>query len=1125
MDEQGETGPEDQLPLMGRSGHRRFWASLGLALFAMVLTLVGLGLSGRSIPLPGALVHLIESRANRDLGGRAVLRIGDGDLVVTSEFRPQVRLGEVALVSPGGQRLALISDLRTTLDGRALMRGQVVPAHVRIKGARVAVRRMPDGTLDIAPGAQGFSGTARAPSEILDAIDAAFSQPNLAQLTDVTVVGLAVLFDDRRAGQIWTIDGGNLRITPSADRVEASLSFDAAGQTATGLFNKDASLGDAPMPAAAHADLTLSADKHSSQAAFTADLSRVSARDLAGQVPALAWLGALDAPITGRVRSGFDAAGNLAPLDVALDVGKGVLQPTADTRPVAFDGADLAMTYDPARAALTLTELKIESPALRATLTGGAELKGFRDGIPEALVAQIRLSDLKADPEGLFSDPLTIADGAMDVKLTLDPFALRIGQLTLADQGRKISARGLISAQDDGWSVALDFGMDAIETSRLLALWPLSAVPRTRSWIAENVATGELFDVKGALRLAPGQEPRLALGYQFRGAEVRFMRTLPPIVDGAGYATISDNAYVLVTEKGRIRAPQGGDLDIAGSVLKVPDMRLKPAPMEITLKSESSVTAALAILDQPPFGFLTRAGQPVDLAEGRARLTSVLKFTPKKKLVPQDVAYDVTGTLSSVRSDRIVKGRTLQAQALTVRATSEGLSIEGAATLDGAPLTGRWSQRFGPEGRGKSQVAGRVELSPAVLDRFGIALPDGAVAGRGQGAFTIALERGTAPVFRLTSDLAGLRLAIPEVGWTKPAEAKGALTIEGRFARPTEVDRLTLKAEGLSADGKITLKPDGTLDQVSFAEVSRGDWFKGGVTIKGQGKGKAAAVAITGGEADMRRATFGGSAGGGDRPPLTVRLDRLRVSQGIAIGGFDGTFGARGKGLQGTFTGNVNDKAPVSGEVVPDAEGRAAFRIRSDDAGLTLAAAGLYGSGRGGRLNLILRPRADKGTYDGTAQIFGIRVVNAPGLAGLLNAISVVGLINELQGAGIVFTDVEGHFLLTPAGVEIRQGSAVGPSLGVSLAGAYWSADDRIDLQGVISPIYILNGIGQIFSRQRDGLFGFSYTLKGTRDQFKVGVNPLSILTPGMFREIFRKAPPKIKGEQTGDDASGDQGN
>jgi hypothetical protein len=41
-------------------------------------------------------------------------------------------------------------------------------------------------------------------------------------------------------------------------------------------------------------------------------------------------------------------------------------------------------------------------------------------------------------------------------------------------------------------------------------------------------------------------------------------------------------------------------------------------------------------------------------------------------------------------------------------------------------------------------------------------------------------------------------------------------------------------------------------------------------------------------------------------------------------------------------------------------------------------------------------------------------------------------------------------------------------------------------------------------------LFGFSYRLTGTPENANVSVNPLSILTPGIFREIFRRPPPEL---------------
>ena len=123
-----------------------------------------------------------------------------------------------------------------------------------------------------------------------------------------------------------------------------------------------------------------------------------------------------------------------------------------------------------------------------------------------------------------------------------------------------------------------------------------------------------------------------------------------------------------------------------------------------------------------------------------------------------------------------------------------------------------------------------------------------------------------------------------------------------------------------------------------------------------------------------------------------------------------------------------------------------------------------------------------------------------------------------MNGAGLAFNNGEVTFVLTPRAVEITQGSAVGASLGISFAGLYLTGSGQIDLQGVISPIYLVNGVGQILTRRGEGLFGFNYRLTGTAGDPDVTVNPLSVLTPGMFRELFRQRPPKLR------DAEGAEG-
>jgi hypothetical protein len=175
-----------------------------------------------------------------------------------------------------------------------------------------------------------------------------------------------------------------------------------------------------------------------------------------------------------------------------------------------------------------------------------------------------------------------------------------------------------------------------------------------------------------------------------------------------------------------------------------------------------------------------------------------------------------------------------------------------------------------------------------------------------------------------------------------------------------------------------------------------------------------------------------------------------------------------------------------------------------------MKAAGMFSSAHGGSLDLTLIPRAEVGNYDGKAMIEGLRVKYGSVMADLLSAISIVGLLDQLNGDGIVFSTSQAEFLMTPNAIDIQKGSAVGASMGVSLRGIYHSDTTRLDMSGVVSPIYLLNGIGSILTRQGEGLFGFAYRLKGTAAEPDVQVNPLSILTPGMFRDLFRAPPPTL---------------
>lgn len=1113
------TGTEPAGPITQRRGRgRRFIAYVGRHIWAGLISsavlvllvggLVFLSVTGRTIPAPDWLVERAEGRINAALAGQGRVDLQEVELFIDKGMVPRLRLRDTAISTGGGQSLALLPDLRATLDGAALWRGAVRPSHLRITGGVLMAHRRQDGSFDLAVTADAGANGGVMPSaegaslgQMLDALDAAFATPALQGLESAEVTGLEIVLEDDRAGRVWRVRDGTLDFGQTEGNLAIALGFDLQSDDGANLGSSRSET------APARADLAVLSNKSDGRASFSAEVSGVASADLAAQVPALAFLAALDAPISGQISGGLDVAGKVGPIEGNLEIGRGVLQPAPATSPVAFDSGKLGFSYDPLSQSIRFTQVAVDSKTLRVRAEGQAYLRDIVGGLPRELQGQVRLSDVRVDPQGVFASPVTIDRGAVDLRLRLDPFTIDLGQVALLDEQGRIDAHGQIKAGEAGWETRLDIAVDSIRHDRLLALWPVSLVPNTRRWIEENVQEGLLDNVRAALRIIPGAPLRATVSYEFRDGDVRILKTLPPILAGNGYATVTDSAYTMYLSKGYIDSPQGGRIDAAGSVFSVPDITERPALAAIRLNTDSTITAALSLLDQPPFNFVSKAGRDVDIAEGRARLRTEIGLRLKKKVLIEEVTYQVTGSLTDVSSDRIVPGRELLAKQLTVSAGRAGMEIAGPGSLSGVPFDARWSQGFAREEAGRSTLKGQIELSPQALQAFDIALPEGSVGGKGRGEISVELARGKAPHLHLSSDLSGLVLKLDGTGWSKPASGRGRLELDATLGSPPTVSRLALDADGLRAEGKIDLRAAGGLDVAKLSRVALGNWFDGSVALVGQGKGRDARLEVTGGALDIRRLPTGTGGGGG---PLTVALDTLQISDGIRLNGFRGEFTAAAGGLKGRFSGKVNGGASVLGSVAPS-KGGMAMRVTSDDAGGVFASAGIFSKGRGGKLDLVLAPRGSPGDYDGRVTANGLRVKKAPVLADLLSAISVIGLLEQLNGDGLSFSDVQGDFRLTPDALEIRRGSAVGVSLGVSMSGVYDLNSKRMNFQGVVSPIYLVNGIGALVSRRGEGLFGFNYRISGPADNPRVGVNPLSVLTPGMFRELFRRPPPRLE--------------
>jgi len=174
----------------------------------------------------------------------------------------------------------------------------------------------------------------------------------------------------------------------------------------------------------------------------------------------------------------------------------------------------------------------------------------------------------------------------------------------------------------------------------------------------------------------------------------------------------------------------------------------------------------------------------------------------------------------------------------------------------------------------------------------------------------------------------------------------------------------------------------------------------------------------------------------------------------------------------------------------------------------------------GGRLqiNAQMPPIGQIGPINGVAEVEDFKLIEAPILAQMLSIASLQGIFDTLGGAGLNFNEFVVPFSFGEGQLSVRNARVSGPALGMTGSGEIRLKDRVLDLDGVLVPAYTANSllgdipiIGDIFvGKKGEGIFALSYTVKGGFDKTQIAVNPLSALTPGFLRGIFRTKRDKL---------------
>jgi hypothetical protein len=157
--------------------------------------------------------------------------------------------------------------------------------------------------------------------------------------------------------------------------------------------------------------------------------------------------------------------------------------------------------------------------------------------------------------------------------------------------------------------------------------------------------------------------------------------------------------------------------------------------------------------------------------------------------------------------------------------------------------------------------------------------------------------------------------------------------------------------------------------------------------------------------------------------------------------------------------------------------------------------------------------------FDETGSVSNIsienfKVLKAPAFATLLTLADLGGIADVLSGEGMTFHSLEIKLKEDSAETTIEEILALGPSVSVHMDGYIAKKSGLISLSGTLVPAKMLNSIiskipvvGNILVGKKtgEGIFGFSFKIKGPPGKVKTTVNPVKTLTPRFITRALDK--------------------
>lgn len=1081
---------------------RKNWTMRFIKLFFLLFFLAVLSIGGLWVALEnGSLDETLTSQAEaamaRSLGGDFSPEVRTVRLRFSSDWMLALEAADVEITHVGtGVKVLRTNSIKAVLDPLALAGGKVVLARAEIDSAEGDLTFMPaDPSLGI--GAPRIDSVPALLAVLYNHLDRAAAQLDRAGTREVAAQSLSLRLpgSTTRMLKLGGFDfkkerGGTYRLATKLEvgrlRPDISISFATSAGRAQSIEARVSGIETEP---------------------FAMKYSRVTGERRQG----------IDLPLTLTLSAQRDQS-----FTVLVTAAGGTFHADGLAQPVRSGRA--LFDYDFAKAKFEIREGGIDLGETMIPFEGEiADSDRVTPGSSPGYAFEAVVENGIANAERANEEPQPY-NAKVAGSYTFSSRELFFNAMSVAtEDGMLAGSLKMIFAEGASPAISFSATSDSLSTKSVKQLWPFWFAAKPRDWVLSHIRGGTVRNAEISVSLAAGRLPEhpdpfhfeeneFGMAFEANGLDIDYLGELPMARSTSGKFRMTDRHLTVEVIKGQIPLPSGKLLAAADGTFEIDDTAKKPLMGSLKIAALGDASAAAEYVSFKPIAATAKMPfAPGDLAgKLKANVSAVFGLNPSQN--PPKPIWGASLSLDDVDVAKPIEGRKVGNINGLLKIDSAVAALDGKADIDGIGFDIKLSQPITGDVTTREWEASG-DLSEAQVLKFAPALEPYL-----KGGVNLTIK-ATKEGQRATVGLRDAALSIPFINWRKGS----GVTASAEFVMAakdgqTRITDFSLEGEGFGAKGEMLIDKRGLVSgKFSRVKLSPADNF----AIALQRRSGGLSIDVTGSSIDAKPfISQAKSSGGGEVEEKTSNLITAQIDKAVGynketLRGLDlKLVTSSGRISTLTLSGVTSSEQAL---VIRKDTDSGAMEITSGDAGAVARFADLYRNMNGGLLNITLKAR-DADSWRGSIDIRNFALINEARLKAIVSARGGSdgrslsdALKTDIDTSSQKFRRAFARLVLDGGTIRVENGIVRGDQLGATFQGTVRSRRGIMDLTGTFMPAYGINSlfgqlplIGAILGNGRDrGLLGITFKLEGPYEAPKMTVNPLSLIAPGVFRNIF----------------------